>query len=103
MKRLVDNHDFKLFCQICSEDRELLNKNLLDMEVTNPLVKDIDRQRERLIARINQIDRVLHKPKQLIWQMENLTEIRLAIKEKIRKKTHERQALGNKTGGNENG
>ena len=91
MTRLSQNVDFKRFCELLLEDRELLNHTLLNTgESTGN-----DELRIRLIARINQIDRNLSKPKSLIWQMENLTEVRAAIKEQ----SLERQALGNKTGG----
>ena len=92
MKRLSDNPDYKRFCELLLVDRKGLIDNLLN-ENTND-IKNAE-QKTRIIARINQIDKVLSKPKSLIWQMENLTEVRTAIKDR----THERQALGNKTGG----
>lgn len=78
MKRLVSNPDFIRFCEIMQDDREGLNKNLIDGENDNET-------RIRLIARINQIDRNLKKPQSIIWQMENLTEVRDAIKEQTRR------------------
>jgi len=92
MKRLSQNIDFQVYCEILKEDRQALNENLLNEESNNMKTAE---QKIRLIARINQIDKCLKKPQSLIWQMENLTEIRDAIKEQ----TRERQALGNKTGG----
>lgn len=92
MKRLSENADYKRYCELLLEDRQCLVENLLAEDANN--MKSAE-QKIRLIARINQIDRDLKKPKSLIWQMENLTEIREAIKEQ----THERQALGKKTGG----
>lgn len=92
MKRLSENADYKRYCELLLEDRQGLVDNLLAEDTNN--MKSAE-QKIRLIARINQIDRDLKKPKSLIWQMENLTEIRNAIKEQ----THERQALGKKTGG----
>lgn len=91
MTRLSQNSDFKRFCELLVEDRESLNRMLLNTGES----AGNDELRIRLIARINQIDRSLSKPKSLIWQMENLTEVRAAIKEQ----SLERQALGNKTGG----
>ncbi len=95
MKRLKTNPDFIRYCDILKIDRDKLNDSLLSHEGYGI---NSHEYRIRIIARINQLDRMMKKPKQLIWQMENLTEIRDAIKDK----THERQALGNKTGG-ENG
>ena len=92
MKRLSENTDFKRFCEILKEDRQGLVDNLLN-EHTNDM-KSAE-QKIRLIARVNQIDKTLKKTQSLIWQMENLTEVRDAIKER----TREGQALGNKTGG----
>jgi len=92
MKRLSQNEDYIRFNDILRTDKEKLISSLLD-ENTNTL-KSAE-QKIRLIARINQIDRTLNKPKSLIWQMETLTEVRGAIKDQ----TRERQALGNKTGG----
>ena len=93
MTRLSQDLDFQRFCDLLLEDKEALNQTLLNTgESTGN-----DELRIRLIARINQIDRSLSKPKSLIWQMENLTEVRAAIKEQ----SLERQALGNKTGGHD--
>ena len=94
MRRLQENADFKRFCGILIEERSDLNDFLLNEN--GGAMKDND-FRTRLIARINQIDRVLNVPKSLVWRMENLTEVRNAIK--AQHQTHERQALGNKTGG----
>lgn len=91
MKRLSENGDFKRFCELLFEDRECLNNALIGEGL---VIRDRD-QRTRYIARINQIDKILNKPKSLIWQMENLTEVREAIKDR----TRVRQAHGNKTGG----
>lgn len=91
-KRLQINLDFIRFCELLEEDREILNKNLLSE--TDQEIKTSD-QRTRLIARIFQINKILGKPKSLIWQMENLTEVRAAIQEQALV----RQAHGNKTGG----
>ena len=92
MKRLSGNEDFKLLIEILLEDRQDLVFNLLDENTNNMKSSE---QKIRLTARINQIDKLIQKPKSLIWQMENLTEVREAIQEQSR----ERQALGNKTGG----
>ena len=89
MKRLEANTDFDLFLSALRQDREGLNSGLLKGD-------NDDRENVRLIARINQIDQVLKKTKHLIWQMENLTEVRAAIKEQ---QSLVRQAHGNKTGG----
>jgi hypothetical protein len=94
MKRLQQNDDFKRFCELLKEEKEEINGFLLN---ENGGAMKENEARTRLIARINQIDRVLNKPRSLIWQMENLTEVRAAIREQHQ--THERQALGNKTGG----
>jgi len=96
MKRLIINPDFQVFCEMLEKDKELATKRLLNEKPAgseNPLVSN--EFRVRMIARVNQIDRILNKPKQSIWQLKNLTEVRAAVKEK----THERQALGKKTGG----
>jgi len=92
MMRLADNPDFKRFCELLIEDKESLNKFLLNEDSENVKSQDT---RTRLIARINQIDRTLKKPQSLIWQMKNLTEVREVIQEQ----TRVRQAHGNKTGG----
>lgn len=91
-KRLLGNPDFIRFCVLLSEDREALNDNLLKDDPKAPKTHD---QNVRLIARINQIDKVLAKARSMIWQMENLTEVRAAMQEK----THAVQDRGNKTGG----
>lgn len=95
MKRLIDNPDFKLLVEELEDDKVQMNKNLLNEEIN---LADRETQRTRLIARINQIDRLIAKPTTLIWQMENLTEVRAAIKEQTQQ-TLVRQAHGNKTGG----
>lgn len=92
MKRLLDIPEFKRFIELLNQDMELLNNTLLNGEAFGV---EANEMRIRLIARINQIERIITKPKSLIWQMENLTEVRDAIKQQ----TLERQALGNKTGG----
>lgn len=92
MKRLLDIAEFKRFIEILKLDMEGLNNTLLNGEAFG---QEANEMRIRLIARINQIERIINKPKSLVWQMENLTEVRDAIKEQ----TRERQALGNKTGG----
>jgi len=92
MRRLMVNPDFIFFMEAIEKDKEGLVSTLLNENINVP---GNDEFRIRLIARVNQIDRVLKKPKQFIWQLENLTEVRAAIK----KQTLERQALGNKTGG----
>lgn len=92
MKRLQKSPDFQRFCEMLLEDRKGLNENLLNENLNN--MKNAP-QHIRLIARINQIDKVLKKPQSLIWQVKNLTEVRETIKEQ----TRERQALGNKPGG----
>lgn len=95
MKRLISNPDWQILVDELEKDQEELNKNLLneDIEINQD-------RRTRLIARINQIDRVIKKPGSLIWQMENLTEVRAAIQEKT--KALVGQAHGNKTGGESN-
>jgi len=90
-KRLLMNPDYQLLEKVHKEDKERLLLTLLDEDITEMKTDDM---RVRLIARINEIDSLLNKPRSLIWQMENLTEVRTALKE-----AHERQALGNKTGG----
>jgi mevalonate pyrophosphate decarboxylase len=70
--KLNKNDDFKRFIEMLKEDREGLNKTLLDEKL---VIKDRDK-RTRLIARINQIDSILDKPRSLIWRMDNLTEVR---------------------------
>jgi len=92
MKRLSVNDDFKLYCEILREDKQRLIDNLLCEEANN--MKSAE-QKIRLVARINQIDKCVSKPKSLVWQMENLTEVREAIKEQ----SLVRQAHGKKTGG----
>lgn len=92
MKKLMDDSGFKRFMELLNKDKEDLNNTLLNIEAFGVEANEL---RVRLIARINQIERIISKPKSLIWQMENLTEVRDAIKQQ----THERQALGNKTGG----
>ena len=88
MTRLASNSDFGRFCKLLLEDREDLNKFLLNEDSENIRSNDA---RTRLIARINQIDRILKKPQSIIWQMKNLTEVREAVKEQ----TRVRQAHGN--------
>lgn len=90
-KRLLANVDFISFCQRLAEDREALNEALLD-EKDGPKT---EYQRTRLISRVHQIDMVLGKARSMIWQMENLTEVRAALQEK----THVGQAHGKQTGG----
>ena len=92
MKRLEQYPEFKRFCELLKEDKEYLIKNLLAEDDKNIKTSD---QRTRLIARVYQIDKILNKTKGLVWQVENLTEVRAAIQEQ----THVRQAHGNKTGG----
>lgn len=92
MKRLLEGVDFQRFIELLKQDMEGLNNTLLNIEAFG---QEAAEMRIRLIARINQIERVINKPKSLVWQMENLTEVRDAIKQQ----TRERQALGNKTGG----
>jgi len=79
MLRLSQSPDFQRFVELLKEDREGLNKSLLNPNMSLD-TKIQDRMRERLIARIDQIDRTLTKPRSLIWRMENLTEVRDAIK-----------------------
>lgn len=78
MKRLVGNEDFNRFCDILNAERDEINAFLIDEN--GGAMKDND-ARTRLIARINQIDRVLRLPETLVWRMENLTEVRDALKE----------------------
>lgn len=92
MKRLEENADFKRFCEMLLGDRKGLISFLLNESINNMKSSE---QKIRIIARINQIDRILKKPQSLIWQMKNMTEVRGVIKEQ----THDRQAVGNKTGG----
>jgi hypothetical protein len=93
-KRLMDNPDFVRFCEILGEDRDDLLQSLIK---ENPEKIKSHEQNVRIIARINQLDKILGKPKSMIWQMENLTEVRAAVQEQ----TRVRQAHGNKTGGND--
>jgi len=86
---LSKNPDYMRFCEIMEDDKKGLNRTLLMMTGHGEGLAG-NEFRIRLIARINQIDRMLKKPKDLEWQAENLTEIRDAIKDK----TLERQALG---------
>lgn len=88
MIRLAGNPDFKRFCELLIEDKEDLNKFLLNEDSGEMKSNET---RTRLIARINQIDRTLKKPQSIIWQMKNLTEVREAIQEQ----TRVRQAHGN--------
>lgn len=92
MKRLSENADFKRFCELLTKDREGLIKTLLNEDMHTIMSNE---QNIRLKARIFQIKQILKKPRSLIWQMENLTEVREAIKAK----TRVRQAHGTKTGG----
>lgn len=96
-KNLLANPDFIRFCACLIEDRDALNANLLQED---PKAIRDEKEYVRLVARINQIEKILGKPKSMIWQMENLTEVRAAVKEK---QTRVRQAHGNKTGGEDNG
>ncbi len=95
-KRLMVNEDFGKFMALLKEDKDILIANLLDESSGNMKTAE---ERVRLIARINQIDKVLGKPRSMVWQMESLTEVRTAMKEQ----TRVRQAHGNKTGGEEDG
>ena len=77
MGRLKNNPDFIEFLKMLEEDKEgliqtLLNENINTVSNTGLKI--------RLIARINQIDRVIKKPQTLIWRMKNLTEVRTALK-----------------------
>jgi len=83
MKRLSENADYKRFCELLKEDRQGLVENLLNEHAND--MKSAE-QKIRLIARINQIDKVLKRPRSLIWQMENLTEVREAIRERTRER-----------------
>jgi len=85
MMRLAGNPDFKRFCELLLEDKEELNKFLLNEDTETMKSNEA---RTRLIARINQIERTLKKPQSIIWQMKNLTEVREAIQEQ----TQERKA-----------
>lgn len=93
MKRLMSSQDFIRFTELLIEDKEALVANIL---AEDPKAVRDQAQYVRLVARINQIDKILGKPKSMIWQMENLTEVRTALQEQ----THVRQAHGNQTGGN---
>ncbi len=78
MQRLQSNEDFQRFCALVKEEQAQIVAFLMDEN--GGAMKEND-ARTRLIARSNQIDRVLNIPKSLVWQMENLTEVRDAIKE----------------------
>ena len=93
MKRLSINPDFKLFTDMLTKDKVKLNETLLNENITVGDRLANDAIRIRLIARINQIDSTLAIPRRSLWRLKNMTEVRDVIK------THERQALGNKTGG----
>lgn len=92
MRRLVENEDFKRFIVVLNEEKQSVNAALIDKYT---YASRTNEEKISLIARINQIESVIKKPRSLIWQMENLTEVRGAVKNK----TRERQALGKKTGG----
>lgn len=89
MKRLMENDDFKRFCDLLKMDAENLNHFLLSESVNMGDRMTTDLVRVRLIARINQIDRCVSKPRSICWQVKNLTEVRDTIKAQ----NHERQAL----------
>lgn len=92
MKRLAINEDFIEFCKSLEEDKQSLIELLLNEELNTMKSSE---QKIRLIARINQIDKTIGKARSLIWQMENLTEVRAAMQEK----THAVQDRGKNTGG----
>lgn len=89
MEKLLDSGDFQRFLELLREGEiPLLEKTLNDGYPQG--------EKEKLIARINQIEDAIKLPTQLIWRMKNLPEF---IKAKKEEQTRERQALGNKTGG----
>lgn len=92
MKRLLEVPEFQRFCEILRREKESLIGMLTDKYRISSMSEP---ERIVLTTRINQIESDINKPNSLIWQMKNLTEVREAIREQ----THERQALGNKTGG----
>ena len=92
MKRLLANPDFQCYCEMLKVDKEGLIGTLLSDGLHSIMSNE---QNIRLKARIHQIDKMLKKPSSVIWQMEQLTEVREAIKAR----TRVRQAHGTKTGG----
>jgi len=92
MKRLSKNTDFMRYCEILTGEKKMIEARLMDKQ-TYASTSHTDKI--SLIARVNQIDEDIRTPQKCLWRMENLTEVRDAIKEQ----TRERQALGNKTGG----
>lgn len=92
MKRLAENPDFKIYCELLETEAEGLRNQYEDKYT---YVSRTNEEKISLIARINQIKSDLRKPGHVIWMMENMTEVREAIKDK----TRVRQAHGTKTGG----
>lgn len=92
MKRLSAMPEFIRYCELLEAEKKGINAMLLDRNCFSERTND---EKNIMIARINQIDSDIKKPRSLIWQMENLTEVRGAIKEQ----TCDRQTVGNKTGG----
>jgi hypothetical protein len=92
MKKLQQMPEFIRYCELLESEKQ----NLIGVLTSKfTFVSQTNEEKISLVARINQIESDINKPRSLIWQMENLTEVREAIRER----THERQALGNKTGG----
>jgi UDP-N-acetylglucosamine transferase subunit ALG13 len=92
MKRLLSLPEFKRYQELLKNEQENINARLTDKM---SFVSQTNEEKIVMVARINQIESDINKPQSLIWQMESLTEVREAIRER----TRERQALGNKTGG----
>lgn len=73
MQRLLKNPDFIVFVEDLDKDRHALLANLLN---ENSVSMTDNTTRTRIIARINQIDKLTFKPKQAIRTMMALKEIR---------------------------
>ena len=76
MERLLKNSDFIMLVEDFNTDRRALNAHLLNENsstMTDNLVKT------RLIARINQIDSLVTRPRKAIRVMKALKEVREVI------------------------
>ncbi len=76
MARLTQNPDFIMLVEDLNEDKRSLTLSLFNESSTT---MSEDRVRTRLIARVNQIDRVMQKPQQAIRLMKALKEVREVI------------------------
>jgi len=79
MQRLLRNSDFIIFIEDLNNDRRALINGLLNENSTAMADNTV---RTRMIARINQIDRLLQKPQQAIRIMKALKEVREATEHK---------------------